>query len=81
MFFKASSDPPLPDSDVEPGAFLLGIQTQYQQKCFRAWGRDFAGLDATHNTTYYAGMLLFTVIVRDRHGHGMPIAWLISSNG
>jgi hypothetical protein len=26
-------------------------------------------------------MLLFTVIVRDRHGHGMPIVWMITSNG
>ncbi|KAF7371481.1 hypothetical protein MVEN_00002700 [Mycena venus] len=26
-------------------------------------------------------MLLFTFIVRDRYGRGMPIAWLISSNG
>jgi hypothetical protein len=81
MFFKSSSDPPPPDSDVDSEDFLLGIQTPYQRKCFHAWGRDFARLDATHNTTYYATMLLFTVIVQDRHGHGMPIAWMIASNG
>jgi hypothetical protein len=81
MYFKSSSDPPPLDSNVDPDVFMLAFQTPYQRKCFRAWGNDFAGLDATHNTTYYDGMLLFTVIVRDRHGHGMPIAWLISSNG
>ncbi|KAJ6623225.1 hypothetical protein B0H10DRAFT_2213615 [Mycena sp. CBHHK59/15] len=81
MFVKSSSNPPPLDSDVDAGSFLLAIQTPYQRKCFRAWGRDFAGLDAAHHSTYYAGMLLFAVIVRDRHGHGMHIAWLIASNG
>lgn len=81
MYFKSSSDPPPLDSSVESNTFMLAFQTPYQQKCFHAWGKDFAGLDATHNTTYYENMLLFTVIVRDRHGHGMLITWLISSNG
>lgn len=38
------------------------------------------GIDATHNTTYYENMSLFTVLVRDRWGHGIPIAWMLSSN-
>ena len=29
------------------------------------------GIDATHNTTQYEGVSLFTVIVRDAWGHGM----------
>ncbi|KAJ7025760.1 hypothetical protein C8F04DRAFT_926919, partial [Mycena alexandri] len=51
MYFKASSDPPPLDCDVDADTFMLAIQTPYQKKCFQAWGGDFAGLDATHNTT------------------------------
>ncbi|KAJ7074857.1 hypothetical protein B0H15DRAFT_735480, partial [Mycena belliarum] len=51
MYFKSSSDGPPADSNLDPDAFVLAFQTPYQRKCFEAWGRDFAGLDATHNTT------------------------------
>ena len=30
----------------------------------------FAGIDATHNTTHYENMSLFTLLVRDKWGHG-----------
>ncbi|KAJ7687756.1 hypothetical protein B0H17DRAFT_1203460 [Mycena rosella] len=69
MFFKSSSEPPSPDSDVDSDTFMLGIQTPSQRKCFRTLGHDFTGLDATHNMMYYNGMLLLTVIVHDRQGH------------
>jgi hypothetical protein len=80
MGFKASSDPPLPLSNLAPDVFVLAIQTPYQRKCYGKWGRQFMGVDATHNTTYYENMSPFTLIVRDRHGHGMPVAFMISSD-
>ncbi|KAJ3529131.1 hypothetical protein NMY22_g9127 [Coprinellus aureogranulatus] len=43
-------------------------------------GKRFAGIDATHNTTQYKNMSLFTLLVRDRWTHGFPCAWMISSN-
>ncbi|CAK5284599.1 unnamed protein product [Mycena citricolor] len=81
LFFKASCDLSPPDSCLDADTFVLGIQTPYQKKCFRVWGHDYAGIDATHNTTVYYGALLFTIVVRDRHGHGFPVAWMLSSNG
>jgi len=47
---------------------------------WRKHGKEFAGLDATHNTTQYDNMSLFTLIARDDWGRGMPCAWMISSN-
>ena len=50
--------------------FALIIQTEYQHEVFKKYGHAFVGLDATHNTTYYENTSLFTVIVRDKWGHG-----------
>jgi len=68
--FKKSSDPPPSDSGLAPGTFVLMIQTEYQREVFRKHGHTFSGIDATHNTTHYENMSLFTVLVRDRWGHG-----------
>lgn len=37
---------------------------------FRRLGDGFIGIDATHNTTQYQDLLLFTIVARDRWGHG-----------
>lgn len=68
--FKGSSDVPPAGSALAPDTFALCVQTKYQRECWNKWGGKFAGLDATHNTTHYQGMSLFTVIVRDKWGHG-----------
>ena len=78
---KTSSDSTPLGSGLDTNAFVLIIQTQYQQECWTKHGGRFAGIDATHNTTHYENMSLFTLLVRDRWGHGMPAAWMISSNG
>lgn len=78
--FKSSSDAPPPGSGLATDAFALCIQTAYQHECWTKFGNNFAGIDATHNTTHYEGMGLYTVITRDKWGHGMPVAWMISSN-
>ena len=70
--FKSSADPAPKDSSLAENAFVLMIQTQYQREIFGKYGHTFVGLDATHNTTHYENTSLFTVIVRDRWGHGEP---------
>lgn len=70
VFLKRSDEAPPADSNLAQDSFVLIIQTQYQEECWRKWGSNFAGIDATHNTTHYENMSLFTVIVRDRWGHG-----------
>jgi hypothetical protein len=70
---KTSSDPSPSDAalPVARDAFVLIIQTKYQQECWQKHGHTFAGLDATHNTTQYENMSLFTLLIRDKWGHGM----------
>lgn len=97
MGFKSSSDPvPAGFEDLWTETFCLMIQTEYQRELFKREGHQFAGIDATHNTTHYENTSLFTVIVRDKWGHGksrshsiklyidlsigMPIVWMIASN-
>jgi hypothetical protein len=69
--FKATCDPPPEGSQLAKDVFVLIIQTPYQRHVFRDVGNAFAGIDATHNTTHYENLSLFTIIVRDRWGHGM----------
>jgi hypothetical protein len=71
VFIKTSAGPPPPSSNLDRDVFLLIIQTKYQQECWQKHGGRFAGIDATHNTMQYKDMNLFTLMVRDRWGHGM----------
>ena len=70
LAFKSCSDDPPPDSELAVNTFALVIQTQYQKAVFEKDDHSFAGIDATHNTTHYENMSLFTVIIHDRWGHG-----------
>ncbi|KAJ3779843.1 hypothetical protein GGU10DRAFT_243477, partial [Lentinula aff. detonsa] len=51
LAFKASNAPPPPGSSVNETAFIFIIQTKYMREKWNEWGNDFAGLDATHNTS------------------------------
>ncbi|KAJ7589534.1 hypothetical protein C8J56DRAFT_784895, partial [Mycena floridula] len=51
LAFKSSSDSVPVGYAMESDVFALCIQTTFQQKCFEEYGPQFAGLDATHNTT------------------------------
>ena len=64
-------DPPPPGSGLCPEVFVLCIQTKFQKDQFQKLGSNFVSIDATHNTTEYKGLNLFTIIVRDFWGHGM----------
>src|ERR1700761_68019 len=67
---KDKIDPAPPESGLSPDSFVLCIQTKFQKDCFLALGLDFVSIDATHNTTHYEGLQLFTLLVRDLWGHG-----------
>ena len=68
---KDRQDPPPPKSGLSPDSFVLIIQNKFQLDCFCKLGQFFLSIDATHNTTQYAGLQLFTLLVRDLWGHGM----------
>lgn len=67
---KDRVDPPPPESGLSEDSFVMCIQTKFQRECFLALGMNFVSIDATHNTTQYAGLQLFTLLVRDLWGHG-----------
>ena len=49
-------------SGLSPDVFIFCIQTAFQKEQFNLTGKDFLGIDATHNTTQYVGLQLFTLI-------------------
>lgn len=63
-------DPIPPESGISQDSFVLCIQTKFQRDCFLALGSDFLSIDATHNTTQYAGLQLCTLLIRGLWGHG-----------
>ena len=67
---KDKLDPPPPGYGLSPECFVLCFQTIFQRDQFQALGSNFLSIDATHNTTQYAGLQLFTLIVRDSWGQG-----------
>ena len=70
VILKDKQDPPPLGSALSPEIFVLCIQTKFQCDRFQELGSDFVSIDATHNTTQYVGLQLFTIIVRDLWGHG-----------
>ena len=69
-FYKDKQDRALIDSRLPDDAFVLYIQTSFQLDAFQRLSNGFIGIDATHNTTQYQDLLLFTIIARDQWGHG-----------
>ncbi len=69
-FLKDRRDPPPLGSSLSSDVFVLCLQTEFQRDRFQALGSDFLSIDATHNTTQYTGVQLYTLIVRDLWGHG-----------
>ena len=55
---------------LPPDVFILCIQISFQLDAFWHLGSGFIGIDATHNTTQYQHLLLFTIIARDHWGQG-----------
>ena len=53
---KDKLDPPPEGSGLSQDTFVLCIQTESQRSCFQELGSNFLSIDATHNTTQYAGV-------------------------
>lgn len=76
---------PLKDSVIfyqpySPQADLvIVLQTPSMRENLREHGRDIVFMDATHGVNQY-GFPLFTLVVRDSHGHGVPVAYMILGN-
>ena len=71
VFLKDKITQPPPGSNLDTEAFVMCIQTCFQVDAFWHLGDGFIGINATHNVTQYPGFLLFTIVARDRWGHGM----------
>ena len=71
IFYKDKLTPPPPASRLQGDTFILCMQTPFQMDAFWRLGNGgFIGIDATHNVTHFWDVLLFTIIARDRWGHG-----------
>jgi len=71
VFYKDKLTPPPPASRLQGDTFILCVQTPFQINAFRHLRvGGFIGIDATYNVTHFWDVLLFTIIARDRWGHG-----------
>jgi hypothetical protein len=70
IFHKSRIDPAPQGSGLQDQAFVMCIQTGFQLDAYRSLGNFFIAIDATHNVTQYENYLLFTIIARDKWGHG-----------
>ena len=70
VFYKDKITPSPSGSNLDKETFVMCIQTPFQVNAFQHLGNGFIGIDATHNITQYGDFLLFTIIARDRWGHG-----------
>ena len=69
VLYKDKLDPPPLESRLQLDSFVLCIQTSFQLDAFWRLSQGFIGINATHNTTQYQDLLLFTIVARDRWGH------------
>lgn len=58
---------------------VIVLQTPSMRDHLQEYGRDIVFMDATHGVNQY-GFPLFTLVVRDSHGHGIPVAYIILGN-
>ena len=77
IFYKDKLEKPPLGSRLHADTLVLCIQTVFQMDAFRRIGEGFIGIDATHNTTQYKDLQLFTLIARDRWGHGMSYSLIL----
>ena len=71
IFHKSKLDQPPEGSVLQADLFILCIQTAFQLDAFWCLSNWFIRINATHNTTQYGEIQLFTIIARDCWGHGM----------
>ncbi|KAF7372258.1 SWIM-type domain-containing protein [Mycena venus] len=81
LTFKSKTDPVPTGSNLALNLFLLVIQTDWQRQIFSKYGHRLVCIDATHNVTMYENLNLTTLVVRDKWGYGVPVSWMLASNG
>ena len=64
-FCKDKIDHAPQGSGLSEDLFCLVLQTRFQSEMFQELGNALICIDATHNTTFYSGMPLLTIMVRD----------------
>ncbi|XP_046988402.1 uncharacterized protein LOC124594095 [Schistocerca americana] len=77
LYFKQQKqvDPNFQDED-----FILIIMTDFQDEQLLKYGEDKICVDGSHGMTAY-DFQLFTIVVVDRYGAGMPVAFCFSNRG
>lgn len=58
---------------------IIVLQTELMKKDLQDHGSNIVFFDATHCVNQYS-FPLFTLLVRDDHGHGLPVAYIITSS-
>ncbi|KAI2645117.1 Protein FAR1-RELATED SEQUENCE 8 [Labeo rohita] len=58
---------------------IIVLQTEFMRKDLQNNGSNIVFFDATHCVNQYS-FPLFTLLVRDDHGHGLPVAYIITSS-
>ncbi|XDV36723.1 hypothetical protein PO909_006453 [Leuciscus waleckii] len=58
---------------------IIVLQTECMRKDLQDHGSNIVFFDATHCVNQYS-FPLFTLLVRDDHGHGVPVAYIITSS-
>ena len=76
IFYKDKLDAPPLGSGLDPGMFILCIQTSFQLEAFWCLSNGFIEINATHNPMHYREMLLFIIMARDNWKHNKWI-WLL----
>jgi hypothetical protein len=79
VFYKDKLDRAPLGSGLSEDVFCLVFQTRFQSEMFQRLGNALLCIDATHNTTCYSGLPLFTIMARDHWGHGKRNAIFIRS--
>ncbi len=58
---------------------IIVLQTELMRENLKNHGSNIVFFDATHCVNQYS-FPLFTLLVRDGHGHGLPVAYIITSS-
>ena len=79
LLYKAQGIEQTKDVDnLRKNDILLCLQTEFQKDMMAKFGSNIICVDATHDTTMY-DFLLITVLVMDKYGEGVPVAWALSN--
>ena len=73
LCYKHCSYPAPPGSGISPATFFLMIQTEWQRGMAEEIGNWMLQIDGTNNVTEYLNLNLYTILGKDKWGHGKPL--------